>query len=123
MVLAVLESRAGVGFAGLDVFLNVAGGLRLSEPAADLAVAAALVSARQGTPLPEHAVLFGEISLSGAVRPTAQAEARLREAAKLGFREAFVPAGARLPAEPGLAIHPVAELAAFIDKSFGAIER
>jgi DNA repair protein RadA/Sms len=123
MILAVLESRCGVGFAGLDVFLNVAGGLRLGEPAADLAVAAALVSARQDAPLPENAVLFGEISLSGAVRPIAQVEARLREAAKLGFREAFVPAGATVPAAPGVAIHPVAELGAFIDKSFGAIDR
>jgi DNA repair protein RadA/Sms len=123
MILAVLESRCGIGFAGLDVFLNVAGGLRLSEPAADLAVAAALVSARQNAPLPEDAVVFGEISLSGAVRPAPQVEARLREAAKLGFRQAFTPTGPKAQPVAGLAIHPVAELGAFMDKCFGTIDR
>jgi DNA repair protein RadA/Sms len=123
MILAVLESRCGIGFAGLDVFLNVAGGLRLSEPAADLAVAAALVSARQNAPLPEDAVVFGEISLSGAVRPAPHVEARLREAAKLGFRQAFTPTGAKAQPVAGLAIHPVAELGAFMDKCFGTIDR
>ena len=71
MVLAVLESRCGIGFGPSDVYLNVAGGLRISEPAADLAVAAALVSARQDIPLPRDAVFFGEVSLSGALRPAA----------------------------------------------------
>ncbi len=121
MVLAVLESRCGIGFAASDVYLNVAGGLRISEPAADLAVAAALVSARQDIPLPRDAVVFGEISLSGALRPAAQSEARLREAAKLGFAAAHLPNG---PATAtGLEIHPVADLAAFMDKCFGTIER
>ncbi|PYE85843.1 DNA repair protein RadA [Pseudoroseicyclus aestuarii] len=91
MILAVLEARAGVAFAGLDVYLNVAGGLRISEPAADLAVAAALLSAREDTALPESAVLFGEISLSGALRPVAQSEMRLKEAKKLGFTTAIIP--------------------------------
>ena len=94
MVLAVLESRCGIGFGPSDVYLNVAGGLRISEPAADLAVAAALVSAREDIPLPRDAVFFGEISLSGALRPAPQAEARLREAAKLGFTAAYAPAPA-----------------------------
>jgi DNA repair protein RadA/Sms len=122
MVLAVLESRLGIGFAGSDVYLNVAGGLRISEPAADLAVAAALVSARQDIPLPRDAVVFGEISLSGALRPAPQSEARLREAAKLGFTAAWTPA--RLPPHSaGLALHPVADLGAFMDKCFGTIDR
>ena len=95
MVLAVLESRCGIGFGPSDVYLNVAGGLRISEPAADLAVAAALVSAREDIPLPRDAVFFGEISLSGALRPAPQAEARLREAAKLGFAAAWAPPDAR----------------------------
>ena len=118
MVLAVLESRCGIGFGPSDVYLNVAGGLRISEPAADLAVAAALVSARQDIPLPRDAVVFGEISLSGALRPAPQAEARLREAAKLGFGEAWLPA---TPAGDGngLAIHTVADLGTFMDKCFG----
>lgn len=121
MVLAVLESRCGIGFGPSDVYLNVAGGLRITEPAADLAVAAALVSAREDIPLPRDAVVFGEISLSGALRPTAQAEARLREAAKLGFATAFTPPTPA--AATGLAIQPVADLAAFMDKCFGAIDR
>jgi hypothetical protein len=84
MVLAVLEAHCGVRLSGHDVYLNVAGGLRIQEPAADLAAAAALVSSLTGAPLPSDAVYFGEISLSGTVRPVAQAAARLKEAAKLG---------------------------------------
>ncbi len=91
MVLAVLEARAGVRFAGSDVYLNVAGGLRIAEPAADLAVAAALVSSLTDRPVPAGSVVFGEIGLSGEVRPVAQAAARLKEAAKLGFASALTP--------------------------------
>ncbi|MBT7760344.1 MAG: DNA repair protein RadA, partial [Rhodospirillaceae bacterium] len=91
MVLAVLDARCGLGLAGHDVYLNVAGGLRINEPAADLAVAAALVSSMMEVPVPQEAVLFGEISLSGEVRGVAQAELRLKEAAKLGFTKALIP--------------------------------
>ena len=91
MVLAVLETRAGVHLAGNDVYLNVAGGLRISEPAADLAVAAALVSSLTGRPVPAGSAVFGEIGLSGEVRPVAHAEARLKEAGKLGFTQAIAP--------------------------------
>ena len=91
MVLAVLETRCGMAFGGRDVFLNVAGGLRINEPAADLAVAAALISSMSGKPLPRQSVVFGEISLSGAVRPVSQSDLRLKEAAKLGFQQAFAP--------------------------------
>ena len=80
MVLAVLEAHCGVRLSGHDVYLNVAGGLRINEPAADLAAAAALVSSLANAPLPADAVFFGEVSLSGAVRPVAQAAARLKEA-------------------------------------------
>ncbi|MEO1291756.1 MAG: DNA repair protein RadA [Pseudomonadota bacterium] len=91
MVLAVLEARCGVTLAGLDVYLNVAGGLRVTEPAADFAVAAALLSAQFDRPLPPETVCFGEISLSGAVRPVSQTDARLKEAEKLGFAVAWLP--------------------------------
>lgn len=91
MVLAVLEARAGVHFSSNDVYLNVAGGLRINEPAADLAVAAALVSSLADCPVPPGSVVFGEIGLSGEVRPVAQAEARLKEAGKLGFAGALTP--------------------------------
>jgi len=91
MVLAVLDAHCGVRLGGHDVYLNVAGGLRIQEPAADLAAAAALVSSLAHAALPAEAVYFGEISLSGAVRPVAQGAARLREAGKLGFTSAFIP--------------------------------
>jgi len=89
MVLAVLETRCLYDFQGRDVYLNVAGGLRLAEPAADLAAAAALVSALIDKPVPRDAVLFGEIGLSGELRPVGQEAARLREAERLGFRRAL----------------------------------
>jgi len=95
MVTAVLEARCGVSLAGNDVFLNVAGGLRVSEPAADLAVAAALVSSLTGVPVPRGSVVFGEIGLSAEVRAVAHTEARLKEAAKLGFEKALLPATRR----------------------------
>ena len=92
MVLAVLEAHCGVRFGQHDVYLNVAGGYRISEPAADLAVAAALVSSMAGLALPADCVYFGEISLSGAVRAVAHAQQRLKEAEKLGFGKAVMPA-------------------------------
>jgi DNA repair protein RadA/Sms len=91
MILAVLEARCGLVIAGQEVYLNVAGGLRIGEPAADLAVAAALVSALEGIPVPDDSVIFGEIGLSGEVRAVGQSEARLKEAKKLGFRTAILP--------------------------------
>ncbi|PWR20050.1 DNA repair protein RadA [Zavarzinia compransoris] len=93
MVMAVLEARCGIAFGPRDVYLNVAGGLRINEPGADLAVAAALVSAMVDIALPQSMVVFGEIGLTGEVRPVTQTEARLKEAAKLGFDRALVPAG------------------------------
>ena len=93
MVMAVLETRAGVALSSRDVYLNVAGGLRITEPAADLAVAAALVSAATAAPAPEGAIFFGEIGLAGEVRAVSQVNLRLKEAAKLGFAQAFAPIG------------------------------
>jgi len=95
MILAVLDARAGVGVSNSDVYLNIAGGLKISEPACDLAAAAALISSFGGRPLPRDSVFFGEISLSGDIRPVPQAEARLKEAAKLGFKQAFIPKGTK----------------------------
>lgn len=91
MILAVLEARCGLALGGNDVYLNVAGGLRITEPAADLAVAAALVSSATGTPVSAELAVFGEVGLSGEVRAVAQADVRLKEAAKLGFAEALCP--------------------------------
>lgn len=92
MVIAVLEAHCGVKLTTHDVYLNVAGGYRISEPAADLAVAAALVSSLSGLALPRDCVYFGEISLSGAVRPVGHGVQRVKEAEKLGFRQAVFPA-------------------------------
>jgi DNA repair protein RadA/Sms len=111
MVLAVLEAHCGIKLSGHDVYLNVAGGLRIQEPAADLAAAAALVSSLANSPLPADAVYFGEVSLSGAVRPVAQTAARLKEAAKLGFARAIAPAGAGGDGESGLALTGIGTLA------------
>lgn len=91
MVLAVIETRCGIQFSGCDVFLNVAGGIRISEPAADAAVAAALISAQMQRPLPEDLIIFGEIGLSGEIRQVSQPDLRLKEAAKLGFKQALCP--------------------------------
>src|SRR6201996_35990 len=115
MVLAVLDARGGLSMSGHDVYLNVAGGLKVGEPAADLATAAALISSFTGRALPHDCAFFGEISLSGSVRPAPQAEARLKEAAKLGFTRAVVPAGTKAEGV-GLElrhIEDVAELAVF----------
>lgn len=92
MLLAVLDARCGVSFASHDVYLNVAGGLKISEPAADLAASAALLSSLSGLPLPSNHVYFGEISLSGALRPAGHMPNRLKEAQKLGFKSAVIPA-------------------------------
>ena len=92
MILAVIETRCGLAFGGRDVFLNVAGGLRIAEPAADLAVAAALISSLLDRAVAADTVAFGEIGLSGEVRAVGQTEPRLKEAAKLGFTRALIPA-------------------------------
>jgi DNA repair protein RadA/Sms len=116
MLLAVLEARAGIAIGAHDVYVNVAGGLKVREPAADLAVAAALISSLTGTVLPAHAAFFGEIALSGSIRPVSQSEARLKEAAKLGLTHAVL-AEDELPAVKGIAARTVAtisDLVAFV---------
>ena len=114
MVLAVLEAHGGLKLGGHDVYLNVAGGLRIGEPAADLAAAAALVSSLVGVALPQEAVYFGEIALSGSVRAVSHAGLRLKEAAKLGFSRAFAPTGAAQEAAGVSSYASVASLVADI---------
>jgi DNA repair protein RadA/Sms len=113
MILAVLEARCGIGFGDRDVYLNVAGGLRVTEPAADLAAAAALVSSALDTALPQDCVVFGEISLSGDVRPVSRTEMRLKEASKLGFSRALAPFGGD---GAGVRLESVARLADAVDR-------
>lgn len=124
MLLAVLDARCGVKLAAQDVYLNVAGGLRVSEPAADLAVAAALVSAATGVPTDPETVFFGEIGLSGELRQVAQAELRLKEAAKLGFARAALPrrvAGGtrRIAAPDGIALAEYGHLSDLVAATAG----
>jgi DNA repair protein RadA/Sms len=124
MLLAVLDTRAGLRLGGSDVYLNVAGGLRVTEPAADLAIAAALVSAATETPTSAGMVYFGEVGLSGEIRQVAQADARLKEAQKLGFEAASLPRrlarGGRRPAAPeGLRLNELGHVADLV-AAFGA---
>jgi DNA repair protein RadA/Sms len=116
MLLAVLETRAGVRLNQTDVYLNIAGGLRVSEPAADLAVTAAIASAAFEMPTSPGMVYFGEVGLSGEVRQVAQAEARLKEAAKLGFDSATFPrrvahGNRKLAAPDGLRLEEIGHIA------------
>jgi DNA repair protein RadA/Sms len=115
MLLAVLESRCGLNFSSAEVYLNVAGGYRLADPAADLAVAAALVSALADKPLPLRSTWFGEVSLSGEVRPVAHAGLRVKEAAKLGFTQATGPEDAA-PATDDLKFFGLRGLPALVDR-------
>jgi DNA repair protein RadA/Sms len=91
MVIAVLETHGGLRLGGYDIYLNVAGGLKVEEPAADAAAAAALISSLSASPVPADRVFIGEIGLTGALRPIGQVPARLKEASKLGFASAVIP--------------------------------
>jgi DNA repair protein RadA/Sms len=115
MLLAVLEARCGLSFSTAEVYLNVAGGYRLADPAADLAVAAALVSALSDRPLLRDAVWFGEVSLAGEIRPVAHAAIRQRESAKLGFGQAFGPAGG-FHGPPGVSLTELTLLPNLVDR-------
>ena len=116
MLTAVLEARCGISLSGQDIFLNVAGGLKISEPAADLAVAAALISSVTGKPLPEASAFFGEVALSAEVRQVAQPELRLKEASKLGFEKAFIPRPLKQLSQPkGLTTAHVSSLGELIE--------
>ena len=122
MLTAVLEARCGVPLSGRDIFLNVAGGLKISETAADLAVAAALISSVTGRSAPARTVFFGEVALSAELRQVAQAEARLKEAAKLGFDKAVLPRPhKKLLAPEGISLAQPATLADLIDMMGGML--
>ena len=119
MLLAVLESRCGLNFSSAEVYLNIAGGYRLSDPAADLAIAAALVSALADRPLPERSTFFGEVSLAGEIRPVAHAGLRMRESAKLGFDVAMGPYGEE-EVPGGLRFDGLRQLANLVDRVMGS---
>jgi DNA repair protein RadA/Sms len=128
MLLAVLETRCGLKLAMNDVYLNVAGGLRVTEPAADMAVAAALISAATDVPTDPEMVFFGEIGLSGELRQVAQSELRLKEAAKLGFLRAACPkrvagGAARQSVPAGLALAEIGHLTDLVAVASGGVKR
>jgi DNA repair protein RadA/Sms len=111
MLLAVLHRHAGIAMFDQDVFVNVVGGVRVMEPAADLAILAAAVSSMRNRPLGKDLVVFGEVGLAGEVRPVARGQERIREAAKLGFRRALIPAANKpKKAEPDIEVFPVRRL-------------
>jgi len=110
----VLESRCGVSLGARDVYLSVAGGYRIAEPAGDLAAAAALLTSAATNPGPRKAIYFGELALSGAIRPVARMEQRLKESARLGFEQAFVPDGSPTAIE-GLTITPIKRLSDLVE--------
>ncbi len=116
MLTAVLEARCGIPLSGKDIFLNVAGGLKIQEPAADLAVAAALISSVTDCPLPKRSIFFGEIALSAQIRQVSQPEHRLKEAKKLGFKKAYLPKPLKKnDSNPGLILSYSENLSDFID--------
>ena len=119
MVLAVLESRAGVRFSDKEVYLNIAGGLRVSEPAADLAVAAALVSALMDVPFKPQVTVFGEIGLSGEIRPVGRSELRMKESHKLGFKGVCCPATKKPESSKieQIRLHHIQELVAMLQQN------
>lgn len=114
MLLAVFDARCGLRFGARDVYLSVTGGYRIAEPAGDLAAAAALASSLLDKPVPAGSVFFGEVALSGAIRPVGRIEPRLREAARLGFTQAWAPAGAP-DAVDGMAVHGISRLQELVD--------
>ncbi len=118
MLLAVLESRCGLNFSSAEVYLNIAGGYRLADPAADLAVAAALMSALADKPLPDKAVWFGEVSLAGEIRPVSHGDLRLREAVKLGFSRGYGPSDKKLGSSK-LNYHGLGQLSNLVDQVVG----
>lgn len=121
MLLAVFDARCGLRFGTRDVYLSVTGGYRIAEPAGDLAAAAALASALVDRPLPAGSVFFGEVALSGAIRPVGRVEPRLREAARLGFTRAYAPPGAPDTVD-GMAVHAVSRLQDLVDVLGGGSE-
>ena len=116
MLAAVLEARGGIPLSGRDIFLNVAGGVRIHEPAADLAVTAALLSSIRDVPCAKNCVVFGEVGLAAETRRVAHADLRLKEAAKLGFDQAILPPlkGADIATPKGMTLHHVGDLKALI---------
>ncbi|HSB52002.1 MAG TPA: S16 family serine protease, partial [Dissulfurispiraceae bacterium] len=121
LLLAVLEKKAGIHLGGADVFVNVVGGLKITEPAADAGIVAAVVSSFREAPIDPRTVLFGEVGLSGEVRAVAQGEARVREAAKIGFDKALIPRGnaERIEVGAGMSIVPVKDLGEIIEHVIG----
>jgi DNA repair protein RadA/Sms len=116
LLLAVLDKRAGLSFAQLDAFVNVVGGLRLVEPGADLAIAAALASSVYDRSIPRDALLVGEVGLGGEVRSVSQLDRRLAEGARLGVNTAYVPERSMVRAPTGLRVGPVRDLAALFQR-------
>lgn len=122
MLAAMLEKRLGFHLLGCDIYVNAAGGLEIDEPAVDLGIVAAILSSFRNRPLPGHTVLFGELGLSGEVRPISQAYARVREAASMGFKQCVLPSGNLPLVDPiaGVTLAPVRDVSLLGEILFGA---
>jgi len=121
MLLAVLEKRAGFKLAQKDVFLNMAGGLKVTDPACDLAVIASVLSSNFDYPIPSDCCFAAEVGLSGEIRPVSQTERRITEAARLGFKRIFISDfSARTPQPEGLRVIRVADVPALVKALFRA---
>jgi DNA repair protein RadA/Sms len=122
LLLAVIEKKLGYSFGGEDIYLNVAGGLTIEEPAADLGVVLAVVSCLKNRPMPPGVAAFGEVGLSGEIRSVGQALARVKEAASLGFATVVLPQGNVAPLEkedlPGTKLRGVKNIKQAIDLAF-----
>jgi DNA repair protein RadA/Sms len=110
MVLAVINVRYGLNFSEKEIYLNVAGGLKINEPAADLSMASALISAATNIPAPDNSIFFGEIGLSGEIRAVSHANIRLKEALKLGFNKAIIPAKSKYLPLSGMDITEISHI-------------
>jgi DNA repair protein RadA/Sms len=121
LLLAVIERRAGIDVLGQDVFVNVAGGVRLSEPASDLGLLAAVVSSARGRPVDPHTLCFGEVGLAGEVRAVGNVELRLAEAHKLGFKRCVLPelSRSRLSTKPPLELVGVRDIGGALEALIG----
>lgn len=115
LLVAVLEKVVGLQLGGQDIFVNVVGGLDVEEPSVDLGVLLALASSFQGRPLTERYLVLGEVGLNGEIRPVANTEVRLQEAARLGFTQALLPKGGQVQAPPGMKLRPIAHVSEALD--------
>ena len=120
LIAAVMEKRLGINLSGLDIFMNVAGGVKVVEPAADLGIAVALASSFLDLPVPEGTTVMGEIGLTGEIRAVGHVESRVKEVAKMGFTRCLLPQNSikQVPDIPGMTIQGISSLKQVVETLF-----